>query len=748
MVTAIAGVPPTTSLHLRRLWVLLLVVFLACGLNDSIIAQQVESTRPTAQLAVLTERSPLAVRDLAEILSTWRAGDFVRVREELNRFRERHRGGLVEVAPLHKIEASLIADLLIARIPAQGTSRSDPSEAPPPLPLLSVAGSAPVLTEVRSGELVESLSVRASAHSLWRAVLRREISTVDLLDWGSEFWSQGDVQQAELCWRIADWRSAERLSNWPQALPLDAAEQQGLAIRRLIADLYAGRLRQADSRWQRFAAEYPEATGRLAGREGALATILEELIHEVRREPEQQLLPVPQLRADQHVRFHWGDRLWSSTIQATPEQPAHITPVGKQVLIHDLQGTRALQLNTGRPAWPVDAADHGEIWKYPQENLLESSVAPLVNPVVPNGMLAGDWWVGRTGMGRPHSARLLPQELQSRLSVLNLSAEGRLEWSLVPDALLSSQGVEATRSHNTSFAGPPLVATDSTIPRVYIPLREQGPGWTLRLAAVDLQSGQPLWVSTIGANRHGELWEPRDFHDALVRLSGVVYWSIDGLAIACVEERTGEVLWLVGSDQEMLVQAGDRAQESSLLIDQNRVLMSTPRGVMAVDAFTGERLWNVSLSAGSQGAGSQEAGPQQLLGISDGICVAIGATGELFGIETRTGRLVWSHLSESPLNSQARQRPAGQLLGGSLLWCTGDELWLVETRSGKLQQREFLSELTGRPVNGATLLPVQTHSASSSLADWNRATSAILILDQQDRLTAYAVESLMTDLPQ
>ena len=84
-------------------------------------------------------------------------------------------------------------------------------------------------------------------------------------------------------------------------------------------------------------------------------------------------------------------------------------------------------------------------------------------------------------------------------------------------------------------------------------------------------------------------------------------------------------------------------------------------------------------------------------------------------MDVQSGRIAWQHRIVDSHTSR------GELLGRSIIWPTNDELWTVDSQTGRVLQRDFFSNLTGQQV-----YDIEIHDS-------------ILIADEGGQVTFYRI---------
>lgn len=515
---------------------------------------------------------------------------------------------------------------------------------------------------------------------------------------------------AEHNWIEGDFDSARAL--WTMLLPLPAsgADEPPLVLRYPDADLDAPSVRarlvlcsimQRDQRAVRelaaFRQLHPQASGRLAARDGRLAEILDDVWHESanwqRSGRDDWPMPggAPNRRgvaahAPQLDELRWQTPLTSPRLPLIERQRPALPEFGAAwcspvvwngaVLINDAETVRALDLQTGRPMWPSGVEnDGGEIYTSPL--LTAGLTMPTAGVPHFSAVVADGRYYARMGLPIATVAAAAIQTPPAQLICLDLEqAEGRLLWAAAASDVLDDPG--------WSFSGAPLVVDE----RLYVPLRRSTPQLEIGLACLSAMSGESIWELRIcsALQQSPELYHLVD-HDLLAHAAGLVYCETGAGVIAAVDADRGTLRWAATypSIPATASEQSDPAQRRlSLPIYSAGQMFVAPRDsdrLMSLDAATGATIWNVPAPGTIT----------SLVGLANETLLACGD--QLWAIDPQTGRR-----SRSPIGFSD---PAGQgfgqavIAGPDVLWTTRSELFIVDLESWTLRRRIPLSPLHG-----------------------------------------------------
>ncbi len=617
------------------------------------IGRKVHSQEARNQLPLVTQSNSQAERLYRGVLTDIESADFDRAAAGIAKLRTEHSGVLVPVEAQHHIEVTLLADILSSRLPERIDQHPDPPE-----------------WTSRTG------------HALWRQQLLGRIAPEKLLSTGDRFWREGEITRAKLFWRLSQ-----------SAVHTEIRTQTSSEVlkRQIVAAIFEGRFRQAQIKLDQFKISFPEITGRIAGEEGNLVEILEQLTETLQESESDSLVESNSIFPSETGRIDFVRRMWSVGASRRSIKSNLIPQLWNEiVLLQDENGVRALNSKTGNSAWPVDEQDEGFIF--------ETRAAPTRSDqarlAVGRGVIHDDMWYGRTGVAGFTENQGLKSVEQSRVTTLNLLAEGRLEWTVTADSL-------TTHRDDTGrvFSGDPIIAQG----RLYVPLRSPAPSNRLQIACMDLSDGSEIWTTDVSASLNTAPSDEVSFHDQLVFAEGCFFWSIHGQEVCCVDATSGNVNWISGVEFHLNLKQTSSEDHHGLIVSEGRVFATTINGIASFDLYTGELLWEQNL---------QEP-PHSLLGVNDGLLIT--SSPHLQAMDVQTGRISWQHQVEDSRKSR------GKLLGHSVIWPTNDELWTVDSQTSRILQRDFFSNLTGQPM-----YDIQIHNA-------------ILIADEGDQITFYRI---------
>jgi len=380
-------------------------------------------------------------------------------------------------------------------------------------------------------------------------------------------------------------------------------------------------------------------------------------------------------------RIDLVQQLWTVPVAGSPRISGLSCPVnrlpslslaGEIILVQDARGIRALNLQTGRSAWPDGEHDSGFLLQTDPRFEFPDRERPSF---CLSGVVHGKFWTGC---------------FIRRLVTLNLSAEGRVEWSRTPeDFQIESDGKIDFVSGPIEIPGGLAIALRES------QLEEKKPrGW---LVSVDPQ-GRTRWKTVTPplplATGHavtGHVTTGQNVRDAITVSGNRIYWNQSGQRFLSLKADTGEILWQVALNQAQL-ERGSKCDGIAIFAESNMLIGASGKNVCAFHPADGSLLWQQRLVAPIE----------SIPGIRQGIVVVSGEC--LTGLEASTGRISWQ---AGGTNDAGRGLGTGWILGDHILWPTRQELWTISLWNGRVLQRDALQQFT-QAGGGHVLLRDQT----------------------------------------
>ena len=488
-----------------------------------------------------------------------------------------------------------------------------------------------------------------------------------------------------------------------------------VAARLVLASLVEGAYARAADELEQFRQQYPDATGRLAAREGNLAEILGELLTESRawstppksrdwatfaRTPQRDAVahgtvdissvvwkvPLPKVALPDPeiaVRMELRPRRVAEDVRALLSY--HPAVSGQQVFFATEHQVFGLNLGSGKPLWTAGSGRPlGEIYRSaaierPSPRLQSMLGVPRFTVTV-----HGERLYAR--IGSPLTAhmrsRRLPLRGENHLICLDLAAQGALLWEYTPETA------------EWSLEGAPL----SDGARVYVALRRSGIRSQAHVGCFDADSGQLLWRTQIcSAATPGAGTADEATHNLLTLHRGTLYYNTNLGAVAAVDTADGKIRWLARYPRAEPISPLDPNDKPAhyyrdlnpAVYHEGRLFVApadTP-AILAFDAVTGMLLWE----------SAHRGDAVHLLGVAGGRLIASGD--KVYGFDMLGGRLEYEYPAENHLpNGFGR----GVVVDQTVYWPTRDEIFVLDAASGVPVRQPIRLDL--RQVQGGNLV--------------------------------------------
>lgn len=376
-----------------------------------------------------------------------------------------------------------------------------------------------------------------------------------LIALGESAWDRGDFSAARLWWeQLIPLPDDANPADYPTVLRYPDAEIDKPTVLARIAfcSILERDPVRAEFVVRKFATDYPNAEGWLAGRRGRLADCLIQELDKSRQWQAANLDAEFETFGQSPARFRRipdsidvGSLRWvhplSPNLLPHPVEgfPFQNEPLGyhpviydKIVLVNDADCVRAWNVLTGEPAWPSDRTDPAVI--YPTVAEEASSVSLRMCIGVPEYTMAISEGRLFARMGSPISAvSNQPQsELESDLICLDLNQEGKLLWK-IPARKLLNDG-------SWRFEGTPVVVSG----KAFVTLCRRRPQLELTVVCLDCADGRLLWQQPIGGFRVsvGDSYN-RVSHLLMTAGGGRLYLSTDLGLIISLNSVDGRFEW-------------------------------------------------------------------------------------------------------------------------------------------------------------------------------------------------------------
>jgi outer membrane protein assembly factor BamB len=429
-----------------------------------------------------------------------------------------------------------------------------------------------------------------------------------------------------------------------------------------------------------FAAAYPDARGRLGGREVNFVEALTSLLAESRgwsldRRADDWTTfggnPTRNGRASFAIglgQVAWiydklapvdGHELRPRRVADNPKAPLSFHPVvvDNQVFLHDGRTIHAISLETGEPLWTYDKIERTDGMGF---NDRFAGTRPTIG--VPRHTLTVHRrrLLARVGDPITSSSGDQPGRVaQSKIICLDLDREGYKVWDAVPP------------EDRAAFEGTPLADDE----RVYVAIRKGGVRPQIQVACYDLDSaavGRLLWRRQIcSAESPGQGQMDEITHTLLTLAGDTIYVNTNLGAVAALEKHSGAVRWVATYPRAV---AHDYNQTTThfyrdlnpCVYDRGTIYVapSDSRHILAYESAGGRLLW----------ATSQVDDVVHLLGVSGEHLLASGNS------------MSWIHVvpdgwvdHQWPQGSP-KGRGRGVLAEGQILWPTPDSIFIFDSK--------------------------------------------------------------------
>jgi outer membrane protein assembly factor BamB len=442
-----------------------------------------------------------------------------------------------------------------------------------------------------------------------------------------------------------------------------------------------------------FRATYPEARGRLAGREGSLSEIVAAALAEdrlaarptIRNDwptlggsstrggvaPEpidigslQWRVPLQPRRTEPDGRTAGNAAARSSPDAESLEPLTHPILVGGLVIVAGDDRVTAYRLG----AMP-DESDEAQVrravlaWEQRLPGLRQSSTRgqPTVNPQPRTLTASGDRIIARLGDGRAGGELLAIRS--------NPEVEGKLLWKKKAGEVgLPTRLQRAADRGFTAFEGTP-VADER---RIYVALTELGPETDLYAACLDAETGQTRWVRYLGtANPEPDRTRlAAGAAHRLLTLDGErLYYQTNLGALVCLDAPSGAIRWLATYPTRDRLGAPElRRTPNPAVVHGGRVFIAPTDAaeILAFDAASGQPLW----------ATPPIPRAHHLLGVASGRLYATGD--RIYSIDPASGRVVRVWPEYGGYEGYGR----GLLAGDRVYWPTRTDILVVDQATG------------------------------------------------------------------
>ena len=475
-------------------------------------------------------------------------------------------------------------------------------------------------------------------------------------------------------------------------LTYPSAEQSAAEVyaRLILTSILEGSTAWAEAGLRDLTSLYPEAKGRLAGREMNFVAGLTELLAESRSWPREDRStdwrtfggnPARNRMAVKEVEV--GHVKWRRPLApvAAPntEEPTrraaedrretlsyHPIVVGEKVFVNSAYQILGFDLNTGGPAFGSDFTVYR-----PDSLTMDTGITTAATVGVPRFTLTAHRNRLYARMGNSitsaYSGDGQVRAMNSFIVCLDLASEGRHLWTI------------NSPEERWSFEGTP-VADDR---RVYVAMRKGGVRPQAHVACYDAESKALLWRRLIcSADTPAQGTKDEITHNLLTLVGDAIYFNTNLGAVAALSKHDGEVRWItlypraVDSDPNQSHAHFER-DLTPCVYDRGTLYVapSDSRYILAVDATSGLLHWQ-TLNA---------ADVVHLLGTAGGYLFAGGD--QFWRIDVKTAKVaqVWPDGQKSTPKGYGR----GALAHDQVLWPTRKSLVTFSVRSPEPREIPF-----------------------------------------------------------
>ncbi len=489
-----------------------------------------------------------------------------------------------------------------------------------------------------------------------------------------------------------------------------------LAAKAILCRAAAGETLDVAAELAEYSGRYRDASGSLAGRKGAYATILKEALQAdhlaPRSEPDgrwptfagslrrQRVIPEAVDVGSQQWRVpldrvsggHAGNSYGNIRgMAASPQGPPgerllayHPIVLGDQVIVGD--GTRVLAYNlndrpAGRPGSAPTAIE--PVWKHDPQTIIPQAYKNSTS--IPRYTLTavGNRIYARMGPATPSAFVPVGRGsggASSYIIALDWKAQGKLLWiQRAADLALPNRG-PTLPNRSVNFEGTPVADGRN----VYLAVTDRREQTSTYVACFDAETGVRRWVRYLGAaspdtdNFMGMGMPfnpppPSDFGHRLLSLEGpYLYYQTSLGAVVALEAETGSIRWIANYPRQDQTRSNGSDRDLNPAIVHDGLVFVAPSDASAIFAFhadNGRLAWKSDPIP-------DEVKVTHLLGVAKGRLVATGD--RVLLLDSRTGKLV----STWPDSGKSEGYGRGLLAGDRIYWPTKDRIEVLDQSSG------------------------------------------------------------------
>ena len=559
---------------------------------------------------------------------------------------------------------------------------------------------------------------RQGADARDRSLLRRVVEQAFCSSWGDD--------AADLLGDLAfqDGRFEEALANYRRIVPDRSGEEAGLvhpdptvdlarvAAKKLLCRAALGDTPPATADLQAFMKTYPNASGTLAGQEGAYAETLVRAFGSDHLAPPAQpdgrwptfagsptrnrVAPGPidvgsiQWRVDlEAIASNRGAHPYRGIAMTTGPtsagQKLGYFPIvlGDQVIVCDESRITAYNLSD-RPDGPAGAGV-GTVklaWRH-SEDEGSGPQATRITQGLPRFTLTaqGDRIYARMGVNSVAYMGRMGGSSSSYLVALDRSTDGKLLWKKPSVDVLTALKPAEGAARSIGFEGTPVADARN----VYVALTERREQTATYVACLDAETGATRWVRYLGAaasdNENpfgfgmgmGMGGSPGDYGHRLLTLDGpTIYYQTNLGAVVALDAETGSVRWVATYPRLERNGASGSRDLNPAVVHDGLVIVAPDdaASIYAFEAFSGRLAWKTDPIP-------DEVKLAHVLGVAGGRLIATGDRVLFFDV--KTGRLTHTW-PDSGQGYEGYGR--GLLAGDKVYWPTRGEIHVLDQATG------------------------------------------------------------------
>ena len=498
---------------------------------------------------------------------------------------------------------------------------------------------------------------------------------------------------------------------WPLSYPDTDIPLSDIRARLTLVSILEGSTARAAAEQTLFAKLHPQSEGQLAGQQGRLADLLDDLLNQSRRWAppqtdtgwaafggDQRRGRVASQALDLQRRPAWTVGLAPRSSKGAPVGPlqpvCHPVVIGETVVVSDGQHVRALDLETGRPAFASDTAQDGQLPDLiyqPHRTVTADHSSPSLGLAPYTLMAHGKYLFARlesapeTGEARAEALRS-----ESHLVGLDLAAEGRLArgFPLLPP------------EHGWSWDGVPVC--DGL--RLHVAIRRYTDSQVeAAIVRYDLTTARPLGppLRIASAVRLESPARKPQTHNLLSLAEDTILCNTNLGAIAAYDTKRGVLKWLFQYPRTRPSQATDSPRPAHLDRHLNPCLIYKDLAIVApldsdrmvaLDITTGQSIWSVLLDDGIDLVHLLGVCGERLIASGDGV----------YAFDLYSGKLVarFPSATETAVHGYGR----GVLAADRVYWPLRTALYVLDARTLALVRQPF--DLAQMDVQGGNLVLV------------------------------------------